>query len=471
MFVPALLPCHLFEVFLMRSLLFVRSAACGLVLLSATIAAAAVKLPSVIGDNMVLQRGMPVPIWGWAEKGEEVTVRFAGQTASAKADDEGRWKAILSKLDAGGPFDMSVEAASGSRTVKNILIGEVWICSGQSNMEMGIGISNNAKQEIAAANYPNIRLFSVPKVQADKPATDVKASWCACNPKTVSTGGWGGFSAAAYYFGRTLHKDLGVPVGLIHTSWGGTPAENWTSRKALDSVPELKGLAGGGTTKLYNAMIAPLIPFAIRGAIWYQGEANVGRDKQYRTLFPTMIHCWRAEWGEGDFPFLFVQIAPWQYDCQGIWEAQLMTLKSVPRTGMVVTTDIGDIKDIHPKNKQEVGRRLALWALAKTYGRDVRYSGPIYKTMTIEGNKIRLTFDYGTGMKAADGKPLSYFKIAGANRVFHAATAEVEGDTLLVSSPEVEKPVAVRFAHQGKATPNLVNQAGLPASPFRTDAW
>jgi sialate O-acetylesterase len=337
-------------------------------------------------------------------------------------------------------------------------------------MEMGIGMGNHAKEEIAAANYPNIRLITIPKVQANEPATDVRASWIACDPKTVSAGGWGGFSAAAYYFGRTLHKELNVPVGLIHTSWGGTPAEFWTSRKALAAAPELKGLGGGGS-KLYNGMVAPLIPFAIRGAIWYQGEANVGRDKQYQVLFPAMIRDWRAAWGEGDFPFLFVQIAPFQYDCHALWEAQFLTLKRVPNTGMVVTTDIGDVNDIHPKNKQEVGRRLALWALAKTYGRDVPFSGPIYQSMKIEAKKIRLTFAYGQGMKAADGKPLNYFSIAGTDGVFHAAQAEVEGDTLVVSSPEVVKPVAVRFAQQAKATPNLVNRAGLPASPFRTDSW
>jgi sialate O-acetylesterase len=457
----------------MRWMLLVRTAACGLVLvLSSTLAAAAAKLPSVIGDNMVLQRGQPVPIWGWADKGEEVTVNFAGQSVSAKADDTGRWKVSLAKLEAGGPFEMKVEAASGARTVKNVLVGDVWVCSGQSNMEMGIAMCNHAKEEIAAANYPNIRLFAVPKVQADSPAKDVQAKWVPCDPKTVSAGGWGGFSAAAYYFGRTLQKELKVPVGLIHTSWGGTPAEFWTSRKALEGVPELKGLANRGSSKLYNAMLAPLMPFAIRGAIWYQGEANVGRDKQYSILFPTMIRNWRAEWGEGDFPFFFVQIAPFQgYDCHGLWEAQFHTLKSVPNTGMVVTTDIGDVKDIHPRNKQEVGRRLALWALAKTYGRDVSFSGPIYKAMVIEGGKIRLTFDYGTGMKASDGKPLSYFKIAGPDHVFHPAKAEVDGDSLVVSSPEVAQPEAVRFAQEGKATPNLVNQAGLPASPFRTDGW
>ena len=456
----------------MRCIGLVRGVACGLALaLTVSVAAAAVKLPAVIGDNMVLQRGQTLPIWGWAEKGEEVTVRLAGQSVSAKADNTGRWKVSLAKLEAGGPLDMTVQAASGSRTVKNILVGEVWVCSGQSNMEMGIAMAANGKEEIAAANYPKIRLFTVPKMQANEPAPDVQASWLACDPHTIAQGGWGGFSAASYYFGRTLHRELNVPVGLIHTSWGGTPAEVWTSRKALEAVPELKSLVGGDSSKQYNAMIAPLIPFAIRGAIWYQGESNVSRAMQYRTLFPTMIRSWRAAWGQGDFPFLFVQIAPFQYDCQGLWEAQLLTLKNVPNTGMVVTTDIGDVRDIHPKNKQEVGRRLALWALAKTYGRDVPNSGPIYKAMKIEGSKIRLTFDYGTGMKASDGKPLNYFSIAGADHIFHPAQVQVDGDTLLVSSPEVAKPEAVRFGHQAQAPPNLVNQAGLPASPFRTDTW
>jgi sialate O-acetylesterase len=470
---------------MMRCKGLMRGVASGLVLLAlATVAAAAVKLPAVIGDNMVLQRGQSVPIWGWADKGEQITVAIAGQSVTAKADATGRWQVNLAKLEAGGPHDMTIHAASGDLALKNILVGEVWVCSGQSNMEMGIGGAKDSKQEIAAAKYPQIRLFTVAKIPAKEPAVDVKGAWAECSPVSVSTGGWGGFSAAAYYFGRALHQELEVPVGLIHTSWGGTPAQRWTSRKALEAVPALKGVRG---SDLYNGMIAPLIPYAIRGAIWYQGEANVGGAYQYRTLFPTMIRNWRTDWAEGDFPFYFVEIAPYNYTrpgkdgkpidesrrqaCAELWEAQLLTLKNVPNTGMAVTTDIGDVRNIHPQNKQEVGRRLALWALAKVYAHDVVCSGPIYQSMAVEGNKIRLTFDSAAGLKAADGKPLSYFTIAGADQKFVPAEAQVDGSTILVSSAEVAQPAAVRFGWREDAQPNLVNGAGLPASPFRTDTW
>jgi sialate O-acetylesterase len=271
-----------------------------------------------------------------------------------------------------------------------------------------------------------------------------------------------------------------VPIGLIHTSWGGTPAELWTSRKALEAEPKLKDYHGSG---LYNGMIAPLIPFGIRGAIWYQGEANIGGAYHYRTLLPTLIRNWRTDWGQGDFPFYIVQIAPYHYNqpgtsdlrrlepCAELWEAQLLTHKTVPNTGLVVTTDIAELGDIHPHNKQEVGRRLALWALAKTYGRDIAFSGPLYKSASVEGGKIRLTFDYAAGLKSADGKPLSFFTVAGADKKFVPAEAHIDGPAVVVSSKEVAKPVAVRFAWREDATPNLVNGANLPASPFRTDSF
>jgi sialate O-acetylesterase len=465
---------------------------CALLMASAVSASAAVKLPAVIGSGMVLQRGQPVPIWGWADKGEEVTVGFAGQSVAAKADAEGRWKVSLSKMEAGGPFEMTIRGSSGgSVTLNDILVGEVWVASGQSNMEMGIGSCNNAQAEIAAANYPKIRLFSVEKAKAAQPATDVKGAWAACTPKNIVAGGGAGFSAAAYYFGRHLHKELNVPVGLINTSWGGTPAESWTSRKALESNPVLKSLAQGEASCLYNGMIAPLVPYGIRGAIWYQGEANVGAAYRYRTLLPAMIAGWRADWGQGDFPFGIVQIAPFGYydawkvnpaACAELWEAESMTAKSTPNTGLAVTVDIadnayihpknGDYQGIHPKNKQEVGRRLGLWALAQVYGRSLVYSGPVYKSMTIENDKLRLRFDHvGGGLKTSDGKPLDYFTIAGADQKFVPAVAEIDGDSVVVSSKQVAKPVAVRFAWREDATPNFCNQEGLPTSPFRTDRW
>ena len=457
-------------------------------------ASAAVKLPAIFTDNMVLQRGQAVPVWGWADQGEEVTVTLAGatatqtsQTATTKADAAGRWKVTLQKLEVGEPLVMTVQGSLGGvLTRKNILAGEVWVCSGQSNMEMGIGICNNAQAEIAAANYPNIRLFKVEKAKAAAPATDVKGAWALCTPQSISVNGWGGFSAAAYYFGRNLHKELNVPIGLIDTSWGGTPAEFWTRRKVLEANPVLKPMAQGENSCLYNGMIAPLIPYGIRGAIWYQGEANLGRAHQYRTLLPAMIANWRTDWAQGDFPFGIVQLAPFRYGgvnpaCWAeLCEAQRMTWNNSPHTGLAVTTDIGDVRDIHPKNKQEVGHRLALWALAKVYGRSLVYSGPIYKSMTVEGNKIRLHFDYvGGGLKTSDGKPLSDFMIAGADHKFVPAVAEIDGNTVVVSAIQVvagsdihvTQPVAVRFAWYDTATPNFSNQEGLPASPFRTDTW
>lgn len=464
----------------MRCRNFVRISMCCLMIIGcAAVATAAVKLPAVIGDNMVLQRGQPVPIWGWADQGEEVTVAVAGQTLATKAGDDGRWKVMLAKLDIGNPLEMTIKGSSGSSIVlKNILVGDVWVCSGQSNMEMGIGVCNDAPAEIAAANYPQIRLFMVPNVKAAEPATDVNAAWAACSPQTVAANGWGGFSALAYYFGRQLHKDLNVPIGLIDTTWGGTPAEFWTSRKVLEADPALKPLAQGESSCLYNGMIAPILPYAIRGAIWYQGESNAGRAFQYRTLFPAMIANWRADWGQGDFPFGFVQLAPFRYNESNpinwaeLCEAQRMTLDASPNTGMAVTTDIGDVKDIHPKNKQELGRRLALWALAKVYGKDIVYSGPIYKSMTVEGNKIRLQFDHvGGGLIASDGKPLVDFTIAGADQKFVPAVATIDGNSIVVSSDQVAQPVAVRYAWHDDTQPNFANKEGLPASPFRTDTW
>jgi sialate O-acetylesterase len=450
--------------------------------LAATVAPAAVKLPAVIGDNMVLQRGQPVPIWGWADKGEEVTVALAGQTLTTKADDDGHWKVIVAKLDVGQPLEMTVKGSSGNTiTVNNVLVGEVWVCSGQSNMHWtfnaGHGVMNN-DAEVAAAKYPGIRMFTVAKGGAAKPAADVGGTWLPITPENLAVGGGNGASALAYLFGKELHKTLGVPVGLINTSVGGTPAEFWTSRKALEANPALKPLANGQSSNLYNGMIAPLIPYAIRGAIWYQGESNVPAAHQYRTLFPAMIANWRVDWGQGDFPFGFVQLAPFRYggqdpaNCAELWEAQVMTLKSVPNTGMAVTMDIGDVKDIHPRNKQEVGRRLALWALAKVYGRELAYSGPIYKSMAIDGSKIRLQFDYaGGGLIASDGKPLRDFTIAGADQKFLSAVAEIDNGSIVVHSEQVAEPVAVRYAWRDDATPNLANKEGLPASSFRTDAW
>ncbi|MEN6451110.1 MAG: sialate O-acetylesterase [Thermoguttaceae bacterium] len=455
---------------LSRALFFATSFA----LLAAT-ASAAIRLPAIFGDHCVLQRNQPIPVWGLAEKGEAITVTLGDQTQTAKADDNGRWRVTMPKLDASAkPLTMTVKGSSGdSLTFKNILVGEVWLCSGQSNMELGVATCNDAKKEIAEANYPEIRLFDVRKVKAPGPVHDVCANWAACQPQTVAN-----FSAAAYYFGRKLHKDLDVPVGLIGAYWGGTPAEFWTSIQALTTKRELKPLAQNESACLYNGMLAPMAPYAIRGAIWYQGESNASRAYQYRTLLPVMIADWRNLWGQGDFPFGIVQIAPFRYPgqnpefCPELQEAQAMTVKSVPNTGLAVTMDIGDVKNIHPTNKQEVGRRLALWAEATVYGRKQVYAGPVYKSMTVEGDKIRLAFDaVGGGLISLDDKPLSDFTIAGEDKKFVPATATIDGVTVVVHADAVANPVAVRYAWRDDATPNLANKERLPSSPFRTDSW
>ncbi len=619
-------------------------------------------------DGAVLQRDVPVPIWGFTDPGKEVTVSLAGKTAGAAADARGKWMVRVGPFPAGGPSTLTV---SGPRTetVKDVLFGDVWICSGQSNMEMGIAGVENAKEEIASADFPRIRLFTVEKLVAVEPQEVPRGRWLPCSPRTVSEGGWGGFSAVGYFFGRHLHRELGVPIGLIHTSWGGTVAEAWVSAGALKTMPDFRpyvdqieelaaaersgvldleklragwwrkndpgsagepgwadaaldtagwksmdlpgnweqaalpgfdgvvwfrktfdlpaawegkdlllhlgpiddadttwvngvkvgslaewtqprdyrvpakafrpgrnaiavrvldtagnggfvgkpqdlrievaggsggeslSLAGGwsyrettplakagplpgptqgnpnNVTVLSNGMIAPLIPFAIRGAIWYQGESNAGRALQYRTLLPVLIKDWRSRFGVGDFPFLIVELAnfmetkpePGESQWAELREAQLLTARAVPAAAVAVAIDIGDARDIHPKNKQEVGRRLALAAEAIAHGRKVESSGPLYKGMEREGRAIRLSFDHLGGGLVAKGGRLQGFAIAGEDRNFVWAEARIDGDTVVVSSPKVEKPVAVRYAWADNPVANLYNQAGLPASPFRTD--
>jgi len=452
----------------------------GLVLAASTTALwAEVKLPKILGDNMVLQQQTEVRIWGWADPEEEVTVQFQDQKVSTKADTKGRWLVKLRTPEAGGPYEVQVAGKSNRITLRNVLVGEVWIGSGQSNMQWPVSRSDNAQQEIAAAKYPKIRLFTVAHKISETPLDDCEGAWVECSPETV-----GGFSAVAYFFGRHLHKELGVPVGLINSSWGGTICEAWTSREALQADEDFKPILDRGKqfnpknpnqpSVLFNAMIHPILPFVIRGALWYQGESNVGRAAQYKKLFPTMIQDWRKRWQIGDFPFYYVQLAPFRYgkaqpEClPELWEAQLQTLR-LPNTGMAVITDIGNIKDIHPTNKQEVGRRLALWALAKIHGKQVVYSGPLYDGYTVEGNKIRIKFQHADDGLVCKGDRLTHFTIAGEDKKFVPAEAVIDGSTVVVSSPQVAKPVAVRFGWEDTAEPNLFNKAGLPASPFRTD--
>lgn len=644
-----------------------------LVLILAGVVRAEVRLPSIIGDNMVLQRGMKVRIWGTANSGEHVTVTFDKSSANAVADAQGRWEVWLGPLKSGGPSELIVKG-DNVLTIKNVLVGEVWICSGQSNMEWPLSNTDNATETVAQAKFPEIRLFTVEKKTATSPLTDVKGHWVVTTPEEAAH-----FSAVGYFFGRELHQHLKAPIGLIHTSWGGTPAEAWTSHEGLLSSPELKpildryesslnalpatkeayakalakweeenlyvdrenkgealgyadpntstsdwsrmdlpkqfeaaGLAIDGAvwfrkvveipemwadrelilnltaiddydityfngTKvgsigretpdsyqvprmyrvpaslvrpgmnviavrvfdrageggfgsagemslrstatinyaislrgsweykieqalepkhvdwgsrpepvgasnqnspsvLYNAMLAPLVPFTIRGAIWYQGESNAGRAYQYRTLFPIMIRDWRRAWGRV-FPFYFVQLANWrprkeqpdESDWAELREAQAMTLRE-PQTGMAVAIDIGG-EDLHPRNKLDVGHRLAAWALADVYGEKVVPSGPLFDRFSVDGDKVKIKFKHGLGLKTIDGGPVKGFAIAGADRKFVWAEARIEGETVVVWSPSISKPVAVRYGWADNPSVNLYNKAGLPASPFRTDDW
>ena len=477
------------------------------VLLGIPSARADVKLPGVISDGMVLQQGVPVRIWGWMDEGEEVTVKIRRQVESATAKN-GRWSVTLAPLKKGGPFTLTISGRN-TITLRDVLVGEVWVCSGQSNMQWPLSRTHEAEKRIARAANPKIRLFTVPRTKSDVPLDDIKASWQPCTPETVKE-----FSAVAYFFGRDLQKALRVPVGLIHTSWGGSPAEVWTRQSLLAANPDLKVIlddyskafehyekaksehaaktqkakqegkqpprppgAPWKPAELYNGMIAPLLPYAIKGAIWYQGESNASRPEQYRQLFPTMIQNWRRDWRQGDFPFLLVQLAPFgaikSEPSESHWaelrEAQLLATKVLPNVGMAVITDVGDPKDIHPRKKEPVGARLALAARAIAYGKRAVYSGPVYKYMEIHGDKIVLHFDHvGKGL-VAKGGPLKGFAITGENHEFVRADAVIKRDTVVVSSERVPKPIAARYGWADCPVVNFWNKNGLPATPFRTD--
>jgi sialate O-acetylesterase len=436
--------------------------ALSLLLLSSPPARADVHLPAVLGSHMVVQRDKPLPVWGFAEPGEEVKVEFAGQEAVTKADARGNWRVTLPAQKANATGQRLTVTGKNKVELEDVLIGEVWIGSGQSNMEWPLSLTHKAKEAIAAASHPNIRLFHVRKLQAssplrDVPVVDTRVTWKACTPQTVPN-----FSAVLYYFGVRLQKDLDVPVGLINSSWGGSRIEPWT--------PSAKSSGG-----MYNGMIAPLAPFPIRGVIWYQGESNVGEGLKYRGRTEELISGWRRIWGK-DMPFYFVQIAPFSGYRAGslppLWEGQTAALK-IPNTGMVVTTDlVDDVKDIHPRNKKDVGDRLALWALAKTYGKkDLVYSGPLYKSMKVEGDKVRLSFAHAAGLKSRDGKPLSDFEVAGEDGKFVPSEATIDGETVVVHAAGVANPTQVRFGWSKTANPNLANKEGLPAGPFQTKDW
>lgn len=625
----------------------------------------------MFSDNMVLQRDMRDPVWGWAPPGTKMTVSMDGKSGTATAGQDGKWVAKIGPFKAGGPYTLSVQGPK-SVTFNNVLVGDVWICSGQSNMEFGIGNIKNPDDVINAANYPNIRLYAVPKVVSPEPLEITGGDWKVCTPNNLKTDGtWSGFSAVAYFFGKKLNEDLKIPIGLIHTSWGGTPAQAWTSAKELgDKLPEFRGgvaqiqavaeakrhpvvsskdpwaewyekndpgsAAGSGwaapalddsgwktmkvpgmvqeagypefvnqqsvvwmrktielpdelasksvtinllvddndatyvngtkvgatdgyntprsykipagvlhagkntiavrvtdtqspggiygdpeginltvdgtdkislvgdwkiklgaavtgknplpvafqdnpnlPTVLYNGMIQPLVPYAVKGAIWYQGESNAGQAYQYRTLLPTMITSWHKSWGQGAFPFLIVQLAgfmappaqPGDDQWAELREAQYMTTKKVAHAGIATAIDIGEQADIHPKNKEEVGRRLALVAESEDYHMKVASSGPVYKSMSVENGAIRLSFDHLEGGLVAKDGALKGFAIAGDDHKWVWADAKIDGNTVVVSSSKVANPVAVRYSWAAFMDSNLYNQAGLPAFPFRTDNW
>ncbi len=431
---------------------------------------------------MVLQRDRTVPVWGTATAGAEVRVECAGQAATARADDSGSWRAELPALPAGGPHQMVV--ASGDEKIRfaDVLVGEVWLASGQSNMEWPMWASWAGNAAVAEASHPDIRLVTVPHNSVAEPqAAADTTGWAAASPATVHK-----FSAVAYYFGRELHRELGVPVGLVHSSWGGSSMEAWTSEPTLRAdgsydalLEKVKNPPAGQEpiqprhmpAHLYNGMIHPLAPYGIRGVIWYQGESNAARSGKYRQLTEMMLGDWRSLWGQADLPFLYVQLAGWgpgNRHWPGLREAQLKTLE-IPGTAMAVAADLGNDQDIHPKNKYHVGKRLALAAKATVYGLDVEFSGPIYRDVRFEGGKAVVAFDHTADGLALVGGKAAGFQVCGADGKFVEARAAVDGHELRVWSKEVPEPTAVRYNWTGMTYGNLYNSAGLPASPFRTD--
>ncbi len=492
---------------------------------------AELKLPGVITDHLVLQQAQADPIWGWDAPGTKITVSFGGQTVSSVAGADGKWLVKLAPLAANATPQTLTVTGSTTREFQDVLVGEVWLCSGQSNMEMGIGAAQDGAKEIAAANFPGLRLLKVPKLWLPEPQSDQAGVWKVCTPENVAQGGWNGFSAAGYFFGRELHRKMNVPVGLIDADWGGTRIESWTPSEGFAAVPALSALHQAvelgdphsavhqqalakfldetghwlelaraaltnsalvpampvypqqllpphdlqNPTALFNGMICPVHPFGLRGSIWYQGEANNGEGMLYAEKMKALVVGWRQFWGEGDFPFYFVQIAPFNYggkpeNLAELWEAQTAAARDIPSAGMAVINDIGNLQNIHPTNKQEVGRRLALLALTKTYGqKDVVCSGPTFQAMAIEGDTLRVQFDHADGgLVSRDGQPLNWFEIMDADEGgFVKAGAKIDGSSVVLSTPEVHHPVALRFAWSQLAEPNLMNGAGLPAGAFR----
>ena len=441
--------------------------------LCASSATADVKPNGLFNNHAVLQRGIKIPVWGTAADGEKVTVSMNGQTVSTVAQN-GNWEVALEPIPAGGPYTMTIQG-NNTITLKDIMVGEVWLASGQSNMERQLGprrgqqlLTNWLEEKKNAANN-NIRMITIPLKTNSNPQSDIKADWKVCDTSSVVE-----FSAVAYFFARDLQAKLNVPIGIIHSSWGGTPAEKWISKEAMMANDTLvQGLMKADEKRksayngLYNAMIAPLIPYAIKGAIWYQGESNRTETQLYQTLFPAMINDWRSRWKIGDFPFLFVQVAPYKDMPPEIRESQLISYQRVSNTSMVVTTDCGDCKDIHPVNKQPVGYRLSLGARALAYGEKIEHMGPVQTSVKRSGNKIVLGFEHASkGLLKNDA--LKGFEISAGGDAFVAAKAKVKGKTVVVWSDELkEAPVSVRYGWSNCMDVNLFNKESLPASPFR----
>ncbi len=457
-------------------------------------AIAELRMSSVFGDHMVLQRDRPIHVWGWTTQNRDVRVKLASEEVQVTSNEFGRFDAELPAMPAGGPHIMTV-TADETKVFTDVLVGEVWLCSGQSNMQWAVAQSNDADLESLAANFPNLRLITVPQVGSQDPLKDFSGQWESATRNSVKS-----FSAVGYFFGRQLHQTLDVPVGLIDNSWGGSAAEAWVPTaklqadelygplldrwKQMEADPQKneKALAGQHRpANLYNGVLYPVLGYTIRGAIWYQGESNAGRAYQYRSLFPLMIQTWRDEWKQGDFSFYWVQLAdfkaeaaePGDSDWAELREAQTMTMSALPNTGEAVIINLGEASDIHPKNKQDVAKRLARWALAKDYGIDVAYHSPMYRSLSIDGNKAVLKFDHvGGGLDTFDVAEASGFAIAGEDRKFVRASAKiVDKDTIEVWSAAVAAPVAVRYAWADNPVVNVQSTEGLPLTPFRTDDW
>ncbi|MFO0921998.1 MAG: sialate O-acetylesterase [Pirellulales bacterium] len=487
----------------------------GLVVSSGSLAQADVTLPNIFTDHMVLQQGQKNKVWGKAEANEAVTVTIGSQSHKTTAGSDGMWHVMLDPLTVGGPLELTV-AGKNQIKITDVLVGEVWVCSGQSNMQWSVNASNDPDLEKLAAKFPKIRMINFPQVGTQTPIWTHDRKWMVCTPENV-----GNFSAVGYFFARQLHQSLDVPIGMINNAWGGSACEAWISRETFKQEPRFNALierwskseadyealaaapvptdekekeahnkrlqqmkqqmtGNSRPANIYNGVLKSHLGYGIKGAIWYQGESNAGRAYQYRELFPLMIKSWRKEWGQGDFPFYWVQLADFREEKQApadsdwaeLREAQTMTMSKLPNTGEAVIIDIGEGKDIHPKNKVDVGRRLARWALAKDYGISVPYHSPQYKSMEKDGNKIVLSFDYVDGWRPFDVAQPRGFTIAGEDKVFRNATATITKDNkVVVTSPEVANPVAVRYAWADNPICNMFANSGLPLTPFRTDEW